>query len=76
MVKFFTIILFSISFLFCQDLKNIENPCKSELIIKAKKEGMRSIKPAELPKYLKDVWNCRKETAGKKNTSENKSKNK
>ncbi|HBN45347.1 MAG TPA: hypothetical protein DD389_02635 [Candidatus Marinimicrobia bacterium] len=54
------------SCLFGLDVKKTENPCQSELIIKARKEGMRSIKPAELPQYIIDLWFCRKEAAGKR----------
>lgn len=60
------IILFFFTFLLGQDAEKTENACKSDLIKKAKKEGMRSIKPTELPQYLIDLWLCRKETVGKK----------
>lgn len=60
------VILLSFTFLLGQDAEKEENACKSDLIKKARKEGMRSIKPTELPQYLIDLWLCRKETAGKK----------
>ncbi len=66
MVKLFAIAIICFSVLLGQDTKKIENPCQSELIKKAKREGVRSIKIAELPTYVIELWKCRKENDGKK----------
>jgi len=59
------VVMFSVTVLFAQDA--IKEPaCNSDLIKRAKKEGMRSIRVKEMPQYIVDVWNCRKEENGKK----------
>lgn len=48
-----------------QEAPEIENACQSTLIIKAKKDGLRSIKVSELPQYIIELWRCRKEKSSK-----------
>ena len=52
-----------------QESQQTGNACQSPLIIKAKKEGMRSIKVTELPQFVIDLWSCRKENNSKKPVS-------
>lgn len=66
MVKFLTIAFICFSILLGQETEKTDNPCQSELIIKAKREGVRSIKITELPTYVIELWKCRKEKEGKK----------
>ncbi len=66
MVKLFAIAIICFSVLLGQDTEKTENPCQSELIKRAKREGVRSIKITELPTYVIDLWKCRKEKEGKK----------
>ena len=61
-----TIILVFFTVLLGQESEKVVNACQSDLIKRAKKEGMRSIGYKELPQYFMDVWKCRKEKNGKK----------
>jgi len=66
MVKFILIVFICFSVLLGQELQQTEDACQSPLIIKANKEGMRSIKVTELPQFVIDLWKCRKEKNSKK----------
>lgn len=58
------VFIFSITIIFAQDAIK-DNACNSDLIKRAKKEGMRSIRLNEMPQYFIELWNCRKEENGK-----------
>jgi UTP-glucose-1-phosphate uridylyltransferase len=65
MVNVIKVFIFSFTVLLAQDVVK-DNTCNSDLIKRAKKEGMRSINVNEMPQYFMDLWNCRKEENGKK----------
>ncbi len=65
MVTILRVFIFSFAVLSAQEVIK-DNACNSDLIKRAKKEGMRSIRVNEMPRYLIDLWNCRKEENGKK----------
>jgi len=64
MVNGLKVFLLSCTVLFAQDAIE-DNACDSDLITRARREGMRSIKVKEMPRYFKDLWKCRKEENGK-----------
>jgi len=66
MVNFFLVSLVCCTVVMSQELQQTGNACQSPLILKAKKEGMRSIKVTELPQFVIDLWSCRKENNSKK----------
>ncbi len=59
------VLIFSFALLFAQDVVK-DDACNSDLVKRAKKEGMRSINVNEMPRYFIDIWKCRKEENGKK----------
>lgn len=65
MVNCIKVLIILSTFGFSQDTIK-ESPCNSDLINRAKNEGMRTIRVKEMPQYIMDMWNCRKEENGKK----------